>query len=461
MWKSIMCSPRTAELAMLILLDVLANWPKHSMCTSNEDHTAVLALALSFCNWPLLTPSSPLHQLSILPPPRHLPASGTGLKPGLGAASGPPGLVLPLRLLQASPSHARALPHGHLSTEHCLGLLCPLQATVVMWKILQVPFVPHVVTVYFPHLFVHLLFQILFSTLDVPEAVDTFWKGCQQQHGLATNPNREMHHAPEALCSTIAFYLLGLLSKDTPSCDLAAMAFLVEILECLNLSECRDSVLEVMSKNLQSECRERRRFALRGLVVLGTSVSAVRMWSLHERLVELLQENDSDILRMTIILLSGLLLCNGALITSAFALQLTEALLPLFDNIRLCASSHSQRVLPAHFVPCAFTGLCPGGPEAANAEASRETLRCSARFLHRKDLQWMLQVDQTWRFGESLLAEDRSRAVEHLRHALQHLESPQQSLRQAAIRLMVEIKEKQYTMIAWRLLKLLTPAIQT
>nr|XP_041569373.1 uncharacterized protein LOC115492332 isoform X2 [Taeniopygia guttata] len=92
MWKSIMCSPRTAEPAMLVLLDVLGSWPEHSTCTSDGDHTAVLALAM--------------------------------------------------------------------------------------------------VTVYFPRLFVHLLFQVLFSTLDMPEEVDTFWEGCQQQHGLATSPNR-------------------------------------------------------------------------------------------------------------------------------------------------------------------------------------------------------------------------------------------------------------------------------
>nr|XP_041568238.1 uncharacterized protein LOC115493332 [Taeniopygia guttata] len=269
------------------------------------------------------------------------------------------------------------------------GPSSPKQATVVMWKILQLPCVPQMVTVYFPRLFVHLLFQVLFSTLDMPEEVDTFWEGCQQQHGLTSNPSsfaeqtlkallcrlhyedvvvamedkrgwdtllcadthhcavgvltREMHRASEAVCSAIAFQLLGLLSKDTPCRDLAALAFLVEVLERLNLSECRDSVLEFLSKNLQSECRGRRRLALRGLVVLGTTSASMarRMWSLHERLVELRQENDSVMLRMTTVLLRGLFLCNGAPITSALALQLAEALLPLFDNedsqVKLCS----------------------------------------------------------------------------------------------------------------------------
>ncbi|KAL9815832.1 uncharacterized protein GJ701_017798 [Geothlypis trichas] len=46
----------------------------------------------------------------------------------------------------------------------------------------------------------------------------------------------------------------------------------------------------------------------------------------------------------------------------------------------------------------------------------------------------MLQLDQTWSFGEGLLAEDRSRAAEHVRRALRYLQSPQEPLREAAIR---------------------------
>ncbi|CAN8175079.1 unnamed protein product [Coccothraustes coccothraustes] len=112
MWKTIMCSSRTAELAQLILLDVLGSWPEHSTCTSDGDKTSVFALA----------------------------------------------------------------------------------ASVVMWKMLQEPYVPRVVMAYFPRLFVHLLFQVFFSTEEMPEEVDTFWKECQEEHGLATSPNREKPH---------------------------------------------------------------------------------------------------------------------------------------------------------------------------------------------------------------------------------------------------------------------------
>ncbi|XP_053838364.1 uncharacterized protein LOC128809958 [Vidua macroura] len=193
MWKTIMCSPRTAKAVQRILLDVLGSWPEHSTCTSDGDKTGVFALA----------------------------------------------------------------------------------ATVVMWKILQEPCVPRIATAYLPRLFVHLLFQVFFSTEEMPKKVLTFWKGCQEQHGLATSPNRfavrtlksllcqkqykdvvvsmerrcgwdtllcadthhyavgllarEMRHASLELCSSIALHLLWLLSTQKPRWDLPALAFLVEV----------------------------------------------------------------------------------------------------------------------------------------------------------------------------------------------------------------------------------------
>ena len=44
--------------------------------------------------------------------------------------------------------------------------------------------------VLFPRFFLALLFQIFFSTEQMPEKVETFWRGCQQEGCLPTNPNR-------------------------------------------------------------------------------------------------------------------------------------------------------------------------------------------------------------------------------------------------------------------------------
>ncbi|XP_064256717.1 uncharacterized protein LOC135287298 [Passer domesticus] len=417
MWKSIMCSPRTAEPALLILLDVLGSWPEHSMCTSDGDKTGVLVLA----------------------------------------------------------------------------------ATVVMWKILQVPCVPHMVTVYFPRLFVHLLFQVFFTTLDMPEAVDNFWKGCQEQYDLATSPNRfavrtlksllcrmqhedvvvameapacgwdtllwaDTHHYAVALlaremscvsmslCSRIARYLLRLLSTQEPRWELPALAFLAEVLEFLDLSERgAKRVLQILSRHLRSECRERRRLALRALLEFTDEPSMTKkMWSLTESLVELLQDADGEIVCMTVMLLSFIILDNDTLIPGPITLQLVEALLPLFDHdnnqvqvlsillFRTLVTLPQKKekkalktLLRQSLLPLFFH--CHDENRLV-AQVSQETLLCVAKFLKRRDLEEQLKNKKLWKFTECLLAEDRSRAAEHLRRALPYLRNPQESLRAAAIR---------------------------
>ncbi|XP_053857679.1 uncharacterized protein LOC128820871 [Vidua macroura] len=416
MWKSIMCSPRTAEPVQLMLLDVLGSWPEHSTFTSDGDKTGVFVLA----------------------------------------------------------------------------------ATVVMWEILQVPCVPHMVTVYFPHLLVHLLFQVFFSTLDMPEEVDTFWKGCQQQYGLATSPNRfavrtlksllcqmehedvvlamerkrgwdtllcaDTHHYAVGLlareisrvsiplCSRIARYLLQLLNTLEPRWELPALAFLVEVLECLNLSGgSANRVLQILSRHLHSKCRDRRRLALRALLKLIDNPSmSEKMGSLTESLVELLCDADGEIVSMTVMLLSFISRDKDMLIGSSIALQLVEALLPLFDHdnsqVQLLSillfqtlvslplqkdkkalKTHARQSLLPLFFHC-------HDEDGRVAQASQETLLCVAQFLKRRDLEKVVKKKKLWKFTECLLADDSSRAAEHLRQAMPYLESPEEPLREAAIR---------------------------
>nr|XP_041569239.1 maestro heat-like repeat-containing protein family member 6 [Taeniopygia guttata] len=418
MWKSIMCSPRTAEPAMLVLLDVLGSWPEHSTCTSDGDKTGVFVLA----------------------------------------------------------------------------------ATVLMWKILQLPCVPHMVTVYLPHLFVHLLFQVLFSTLDVPEEVNTFWKGCQQQYGLDTSPNRfavqtlksllcqmqhedvvvamerkcgwdkllcadTYHHAVGLLakemscvsiplCSRIARYLLRLLSTQEPRWELPSLAFFVEVLKCLDMSERgADRVLQILSRHLQSGCREKCHLVLRALLdLINNPLMSKKMWSLTESLVELLWDADGEIVSMTAMLLNFIILEKDMLIPSSIALQLVEALLPLLDHdnsqVQLLSivllgtlvtlpqekekgalKTHVHQTLLPLFFHC-------HDENQRVAQASQETLLCAAEFLKRTELEKLVKSKKLWKFTEWLLAEDRSRVAEHLRRALPYLQNLQQPLREAAVRFM-------------------------
>ncbi|XP_053803460.1 uncharacterized protein LOC128790597 isoform X4 [Vidua chalybeata] len=315
-----------------------------------------------------------------------------------------------------------------------------LAATRVVWEILRLPWCPAPFMEYSPRLLVALLFQVFVSTLDMPEEVNTFWKECQEQLNLPTSINRfavqtvralfrhlrcldllvameckrgwdtllcadthhyamgllarEMHHTSNALCSCIALRLLGLLSRQEPLWDLPALAFLVEVLECPDMREWSDSALEIISRHLQSKSRERRCLALRGLVVLSKDPSLdnshvqVLSIQLFREVMELVMDNGKKPLKK----------------------HVSKSLLPLFFH-------------------CHDENWCV-------AEASQEALLCGAKFLKRRKLKQLVEKEQPWKFAEVLLAEDRSRAAEHLRRARPYLQSPQEPLREAAVRFM-------------------------
>ncbi|XP_077047280.1 maestro heat-like repeat-containing protein family member 7 [Agelaius phoeniceus] len=248
----------------------------------------------------------------------------------------------------------------------------------------------------------------------------------------------------------MASCLFDLLSQGISDWELPALAFLVEVLDCLDLSECGKKVLEILTRHLQSESRQMRGVALRGLVVL-TSMDP-SMYSLTESLGKLLWDRDEDIVEKTLIVLSLLLLQKDLAIASPIALQLAEALWHLFDNdnslvqllsIRLFQDvitlvvAKGEKALKKHvsqsLLPLFFHCHDENGRVA---QASRETLLSAVSFLKRKDLKQLLQTDQMWRFAECLLAEDRSRAAEQLRLALPYVRSAQEPLREAAVRFM-------------------------
>ncbi|XP_059716694.1 uncharacterized protein LOC132334607 [Haemorhous mexicanus] len=228
---------------------------------------------------------------------------------------------------------------------------------------------------------------------------------------------REMRRVSIIWCCGMASCLFDLLSEGISDWELPALAFLVEVLDCLDLSECGEKVLEILTSQLQSESTEMRRVVLRGLVVL-TSMDP-SMFNLTESLGKLLWDADEDIVEMTLIVLSLLLLHKDLTIASPIALQLAEALWHLFDNdnshvqllsIRLFQDvitlvvAKDKKALKKHvsesLLPLFFHCHDENGRVA---QASRETLLSAVRFLKRKDLKQLLKTDQMWRLAECLV----------------------------------------------------------
>ncbi|XP_027568195.2 maestro heat-like repeat-containing protein family member 6, partial [Pipra filicauda] len=222
-----------------------------------------------------------------------------------------------------------------------------------------------------------------------------------------------------------------------------------QVLHCLNPRQYGPSVLQIISRHLRSQCPERRRLALRGLVVLSRDPAMAKsMRSLSESLLELLQDADTDAVQMTLSAFINVLHFQIVIISTPTALKLLEALRPLFDNEHsqlqqlsmllfweLMEATERSKSLKPHvylsLVPFYFNWH---NENQRVAEASWRALFGAARFLKWRDLEDLVTMEQPWRFPECLLEKDRSRVGQYVRQALPFLESPEKPLRKLAIK---------------------------
>ncbi|KFP33023.1 hypothetical protein N325_11571, partial [Colius striatus] len=71
-------------------------------------------------------------------------------------------------------------PLHHTSTSDGASIsICPLAASRALQEILKMPGQPSSLDLYFPYLFLTLLFQSFSSMEELPEEVNAFWKKCQ------------------------------------------------------------------------------------------------------------------------------------------------------------------------------------------------------------------------------------------------------------------------------------------
>ncbi|XP_068032064.1 maestro heat-like repeat-containing protein family member 6 [Anomalospiza imberbis] len=174
------------------------------------------------------------------------------------------------------------------------------------------------------------------------------------------------------------------------------------------------------------------------------------MQNLNESLTKVLKDEDREVVWMTLSVLSEMLLNRDVPFTRSLALQLAESLRPLFDNdmshVQLLSIHLLQAVMKLvekgerPLKDCVHQSLLPlfyhmYDENQFVAEASRETLIQATVFLKKWNLVQLLETEELWRFGECLLEEDRDRADGYLRQAVMYLQSPQKSMREAAIRI--------------------------
>ncbi|PKU43353.1 maestro heat-like repeat-containing protein family member 7 [Limosa lapponica baueri] len=256
--------------------------------------------------------------------------------------------------------------------------------------------------------------------------------------------------APERCTAISEQAVMALLQRRTVQ-DVGAMTVFVELLDSTNLEQVDGRVLSILQSHLKSQDVLLRRLAVRSLVMLsGRCQKAATLQGLLPEVMQRLQDSDSEIRMGALTVLGSTLRLADGKTAGPIALQLFKTLLPLFENessyvrersILLCRDAMEVAVgtqrrqmrkdVRRSLVPL-FFHLHDYDPSVA--QASSETLHGAAKFLKRRQLRKLLKTEQPWKIGECLLAEGSSRAEEYLQQSLPYLRSPQQPLREAAVR---------------------------
>ncbi|XP_066179372.1 uncharacterized protein [Sylvia atricapilla] len=447
MWRAIGSSVPTVEKVLPTLLCVMEDWPLCHMFTSDGDNKHVFALAATLVLW-VIVQVPECHEAMILYSSRLFVALLFHVV--ITTQHMPPEEVHHFWRGCREQHRLPSNPNRSLSSCPSNVLVASASAPSVTWLCSAHRFAVQAIK----SLLCRLQCDNEVIAMERKHGWDTMLCADTQHYAVGLLA-REMRHVLIPLCSRIAIHLIRLLSTEKPSWDLPFLAFLVEVLECLDLTKCGGSVLRVISRYLHSKCRQRHRLALRGLVALSQNpLMARRMCCLSQSFVELLDDADGEVVAITLRVFTNMLTTKDILVSSTTAPKLAEALLALFDNdnsyVQLLSIDLFCKVMELVvdkgkkplkkivnkslyplFIYCHDENL-------RVANAAWETLHCLTKFLKRRDLEQLLKKEHPSKTDESKLTDDRSRAPEHLRQALPYLQNPQESLREAALRFIGE-----------------------
>ncbi|XP_064495495.1 maestro heat-like repeat-containing protein family member 7 [Pseudopipra pipra] len=260
MWKTLISSRWTKEPVLQILFRVLEYWPAHRRRTSDGDERDVFALAATVALWEII-------QLS------HSWCPG-GVKDNF------PRLLLTL-LFQVFISTEEMSEEVETFWRRCREQRSlppnPNRCSI------PVPSPCHALGAEARALFTVQTVKALLRQLLDEDVLMAIGRKCGWDMLLKADSHhyavgllaRELCRVSLPFGHRIAVSLLPRLSRGDPLWELPALAFLVEVLHCLNPRQYGPSVLQIISRHLRSQCPERRRLALRGLVVLSRDPSMV------------------------------------------------------------------------------------------------------------------------------------------------------------------------------------------
>uniref|UniRef100_A0A8C0A0T1 Uncharacterized protein n=1 Tax=Anas zonorhyncha TaxID=75864 RepID=A0A8C0A0T1_9AVES len=396
-----------------------------------------------------------------------------------------------IRVLDNWPQHETSTADGNNV------VVCSLAATRALQEILNMDTCKVAVKKRFPHLFLAVLFQISFSTQDMPDDVQDFWEQCTHEDKQRHEYNRfaayilakllihvdcleqlsafergkgwdillspHVHHlgltllAGELKSTTFEFRLWVLhamkrrLSRKEPHWKIAAMAFILEFLTCEDLREQDDFIVRLLPRYLGSEDDKMVDLLIRGLLKLCDGRRRARKIAyVLPDILALLKHEDTDLVYLVLVLLVRILQRIDRLLDRRTAKNMAASLRPLFQhrdsNVRFLAIQFYMDVMDftepiekRHVWPevrkCLVPLLCHLDDDVEKvAEAALKTLTFAAKFLKESQLKRLLRARDKYGAAEYLAREGGRVTNVYMQQGMLYLKSEHEFARLAAVR---------------------------
>ncbi|XP_033928444.1 maestro heat-like repeat-containing protein family member 6 isoform X3 [Melopsittacus undulatus] len=262
--------------------------------------------------------------------------------------------------------------------------------------------------------------------------------------------SRVLKHKERASCTSICEEAVGIIRSHE---DICAIIVCIELLDCTRLKIDDSLILYVLHMRLRSESSVLRKVAITSLATLSEKPKQAKAMSLQGLLpavMQQLQDDDCDVMKAALTVLSNILCVVDRQTAGPIALQLLNMLLPLFENASSCVRKQSI-LLSRDVMRVSFRShkkqmrkdvhrsLLPlffhlHDSDSSVAQASKEAVVEAAKFLRWQQLQKLLQTEQIWGAAKCMLKRSRRRLEEYLHQSLLYQQSPQEPLREAAVR---------------------------
>ncbi|XP_067387535.1 maestro heat-like repeat-containing protein family member 7 [Emydura macquarii macquarii] len=280
---------------------------------------------------------------------------------------------------------------------------------------------------------------------DMLISTDTHHKGvCLLARAMIKNRLQER--------SWIFHQLMAILDSKDDKRHIPAMAFFIQLLQCPDLgNQLEDAILDQMRRQLRDPKTVVRWLALKGLFNLALHPEkVVKLQRLLGDIQERLYETDRDVIAKAIAVLKLILTSLDRQSASPAAVQVAQRLLLFFDDesskLRVLSIALFRDLLGVVTAPYRWQmkehvlrSLVPlllrlHDENPSVSQVSWDTLARAALFLRWRRLRALVHSKEMWQICDCLLARYKRRADNFLCQTLAFLESPQATVREAAIR---------------------------